>query len=105
MRGATHCVWQHLCHSSSLHYGTVLLLRKSSMTCSVPQHVLLTVLHRCPYYRTAEQNLYGRLLTVDSDTNTKYWSDLAGATVDMSQCDSGFIQVQSLGVRYTLTSC
>lgn len=55
--------------------------------------MLAIVLHRCPYYRTAEQNLYGRLLSVSSDTDTKYWSALAGATLDISQCDSGFVQV------------
>lgn len=57
-----------------------------------PSHTQVS-LHRCPYYRTAEQDLWGRLLDVSSPAETKYWSSLANVAVDSSTCDSTFVQV------------
>lgn len=54
------------------------------------------LLYRCPYYRTAEQELWGRLLDVSSPEETKYWSSLANVAVDSSTCDSTFVQVTTL---------
>lgn len=67
-------------------------------------HGLLWVTHffdpaaasgRCPYYRTAEQGLWGSLPSVSSDTDADYWTDLASATLNKDKCDSSFLQVSS----------
>jgi hypothetical protein len=57
--------------------------------------------YRCPYYRTAEQDLWGRLLDVSSPVETKYWSNLANVAVDSSNCDSTFVQVSTWQLQRT----
>lgn len=50
---------------------------------------------RCPYYRTAEQGLWGKIPSVSSPADVDYWSKLSGATFDSAKCDSSFLQVWS----------
>lgn len=58
-------------------YAALLLLR------SMP--------HSCPYYRMAEQGLYGKLTDVQP-VNTDYWSKLS--TASLASCDGSILQVQ-----------
>lgn len=50
---------------------------------------------RCPYYLTAEQDLYGRLPDVGSPTETEYWVDLEDVQMDKAQCSNDFMSVSS----------
>lgn len=47
---------------------------------------------RCPYYRFAEQGLYGALGTVD-DADTDYFKALANAT--LASCNGSFLTAAS----------
>eukprot|EP00879_Flechtneria_rotunda_P020927 GHRR01022035.1.p1 GENE.GHRR01022035.1~~GHRR01022035.1.p1 ORF type:complete len:473 (+),score=147.31 GHRR01022035.1:32-1420(+) len=46
--------------------------------------------YRCPYYRLAEQNLWGALPAVDANTAVMYWDQLP--TAQLTGCDSSFLQ-------------
>lgn len=46
----------------------------------------------CPYYRTADQDLWTRLPDVPP-TETAYWSDLADVQMDKAQCSNDFVSV------------
>jgi hypothetical protein len=50
---------------------------------------------RCPYYLTAEQDLYGRLPDVESPSETAYWIDLEDVQMDKAQCSNDFMSVSS----------
>jgi choline transporter-like protein 2/4/5 len=47
----------------------------------------------CPYYRTADQDLWTRLPADVSPTETAYWSDLANVQMDKAQCSNDFVSV------------
>jgi len=47
--------------------------------------------HSCPYYRMAEQGLYGKLTDVQP-VSTDYWSKLS--TASLASCDGSILQVQ-----------
>jgi hypothetical protein len=50
---------------------------------------------RCPYYLTAEHDLYGRLPDVESPSETEYWIDLEDVQMDKAQCSNDFMSVSS----------
>jgi hypothetical protein len=52
------------------------------------------VLCRCPYYRFAEEGLYGKLSSVNSSAAVDYWDQLSTAQLD--SCDASFLQVTGL---------
>lgn len=47
----------------------------------------------CPYYRTADQDLWTRLPADVPPTETAYWSDLADVQIDKAQCSNDFVSV------------
>lgn len=47
--------------------------------------------YKCPYYRLAEQGLWGELPAVSLPSADEYWDQLPTATLDT--CDSSFLQV------------
>lgn len=49
--------------------------------------------YRCPYARTAEGGLWGKLPAAVAPTEVAYWGDLSSVTLDSAACNGTFLQV------------